>query len=159
MIQDTASSATFCALLAARERATDGAAGRDGIANCPTLVAYTSEHSHSSIEKACTMSGIGRSNLRMVPSDPETFAMDPDALAALMKEDAELGTHAHVDKRASDKILVDGIGLPPTGLKSPGHDFTAGTPMTPSHFFGGADSPQAASPTPKTRKLSAFFGM
>ena len=77
----------------------------------------------------------------------------------LMKEDAELGSHAHVDKRASDKILKDGIGLPPTVLKSPGHDFTVGTPMTPSHFFGDAGSPQAGSPTPKTRKLSAFFGM
>ena len=91
VIQDTASSATFCALLAARERATDGAAGRDGIASCPTLVAYTSEHAHSSIEKACTMSGIGRANLRLVPSDPETFALDTDALAALMKEDADAG--------------------------------------------------------------------
>ncbi len=91
VIQDTASSATFCALLAARDRITDGVAGRDGVASCPTLVAYTSEHAHSSIEKACTMSGIGRANLRSIPSDPETFAMDADALAAAMHEDAEAG--------------------------------------------------------------------
>ncbi len=91
VIQDTASSATFCALLAARERVTDGVAGRDGLSACPPLVAYTSEHAHSSIEKACTMSGIGRANLRLVPSDPESFAMDVDALEKMMKEDADAG--------------------------------------------------------------------
>ena len=91
VIQDTASSATFCALLAARDRVTDGVAGRDGVAACPPLVAYTSEHAHSSIEKACTMSGIGRANLRLVPSDPETFAMDVDTLATMMAEDTAAG--------------------------------------------------------------------
>ncbi|MDG2022221.1 MAG: pyridoxal-dependent decarboxylase [Phycisphaerales bacterium] len=91
VIQDTASSATFCALLAARERATDGVAGRDGVSACPPLVAYTSEHAHSSVEKACGMAGLGRANLRLVPSDPETLAMRPDELERLMDEDAAAG--------------------------------------------------------------------
>jgi len=77
----------------------------------------------------------------------------------LLKEDEERGTHAHVDQRTSDKLLVDGIGLPPANLKSPSHDFTVGTPMTPSHFFGGGgDSPQV-SPTPKSKAMGAFFGL
>ena len=91
VIQDTASSATLCSLLAARERATDGVAGRDGVTACPPLVAYTSEHAHSSVEKACGMAGIGRANLRLVPADPETHAMRPDELERLMDEDVAAG--------------------------------------------------------------------
>ncbi len=45
VIQDTASSATLCAVLAARERATDFAAGRDGVPG--DLVAYSSTQAHS----------------------------------------------------------------------------------------------------------------
>ena len=50
MIQDTASSATLCALLAARERATAGASNKRGCDG--RLVAYTSTQAHSSVEKA-----------------------------------------------------------------------------------------------------------
>ena len=90
VIQDTASSASLCALLAARERATDGVAGRDGMAACPPLTAYTSEHAHSSIEKACGVAGIGRSALRLIETDDE-HRMRPDALAAAMAADRDAG--------------------------------------------------------------------
>ena len=50
VIQDTASSASLCALLAARERATNFASNATGCDG--KLVAYTSSQAHSSLEKA-----------------------------------------------------------------------------------------------------------
>jgi aromatic-L-amino-acid decarboxylase len=50
VIQDTASSATLCALLAARDRVTDGAATERGVP--AGLTAYASSQAHSSVEKA-----------------------------------------------------------------------------------------------------------
>src|SRR5262249_54596885 len=88
VIQDTASSATLCALLAARERATGFRANEDGCDG--TLVAYTSEHAHSSMEKAVKIAGIGKKNLRLIGVDEE-FAMRPDLLEAKIKEDLSAG--------------------------------------------------------------------
>ena len=80
VIQDTASSATLCALLAARERAGPGA----------PLVAYASDQAHSSVEKAARIAGLGREGLRAVASDAQ-FAMRPDALAAALAADRAAG--------------------------------------------------------------------
>ena len=88
VIQDTASSASLCALLAAREKATGYAsneAGCDG-----KLVAYTSSQAHSSIEKACKIAGLGRANLRLIEVD-ENFALRPEALARRIAQDREAG--------------------------------------------------------------------
>ena len=57
VIQDSASSATLCALLAARERITQGTSNKRGCDG--SLIAYTSCQAHSSIEKACMIAGIG----------------------------------------------------------------------------------------------------
>jgi aromatic-L-amino-acid decarboxylase len=86
VIQDSASSAGLCAILVARERATDWRAGEDGLGACPPLVFYASEEAHSSIEKAVTIAGLGRRGLRLIPTDDD-FAMRPDALAAAIRED------------------------------------------------------------------------
>jgi aromatic-L-amino-acid/L-tryptophan decarboxylase len=88
VIQDTASSATLCALLAARERATNFAGNRKGAPE--TLRAYTSTQAHSATEKAMGIAGIGREHLRLIEVD-ETFAMDPAALARAMQQDRESG--------------------------------------------------------------------
>ncbi len=88
VIQDTASSAALCALLAARERATGGKTNESGCDG--RLVAYASSQAHSSIEKAVKIAGIGRRNLRLVEVD-EAFAMRPDALAARIREDRAAG--------------------------------------------------------------------
>ncbi len=88
VIQDTASSAALCALLAARERATGGRANENGCDG--RLVAYASSEAHSSIEKAVKIAGVGRRNLRLVEVD-DTFAMRPDALAARIREDRAAG--------------------------------------------------------------------
>jgi len=88
VIQDTASSASLCALLAARERATNfrtNAKGGDG-----SLVAYTSTQTHSSIEKAMKIAGLGSENLRLIAVD-EKFALRPDALAAAIDADRKAG--------------------------------------------------------------------
>ena len=88
VIQDTASSAALCALLAARERATgyeSNECGCDG-----RLVAYASTQTHSSVEKAVKIAGLGRTNLRQIEVD-HTFAMRPDALARQIAEDRKAG--------------------------------------------------------------------
>ncbi len=90
VIQDSASSATLCAMLAARERA-EGMTCREGGLKLP-LVAYASREAHSSVQKAASIVGIGRSRLRLVDTD-ETLAMRPDALAAAVQRDREAGLH------------------------------------------------------------------
>jgi aromatic-L-amino-acid decarboxylase len=81
VIQDSASSATLCALIAARERAG---------APYGTLAGYTSTQAHSSVEKAWRVAGLDPANLRQVPVDA-AFAMRPDALATLLAADVEAG--------------------------------------------------------------------
>ena len=88
VIQDTASNASLCALLAARERATNFASNQRGCDG--KLVAYTSSQAHSSIEKAIQVAGIGKQNLRLVDVDDQ-FAMRPDVLLRLIAEDRERG--------------------------------------------------------------------
>ncbi len=88
VIQDSASSATLCALLAARERTTVGASNRLGCDG--RLVAYTSTQGHSSIEKAVRIAGIGAENLRLVEVD-DAFAMRPEALARQVDRDRQSG--------------------------------------------------------------------
>ena len=88
VIQDAASSAVLCALLAARERAT-GYASNDG--GCDgRLVAYTSTQAHSSVEKAVKIAGLGKANLRLIEPD-ESFAMRPDLLARQIAQDRAAG--------------------------------------------------------------------
>ena len=88
VIQDTASSASLCAVLAARERATNFAVNQRGCEE--KLVAYTSSQAHSSIEKAIQVAGIGRQNLRLIEVD-DAFAMKPEALARQIEQDRRDG--------------------------------------------------------------------
>ena len=88
VIQDTASSAALCALLAARERATGGGANRDGCDG--SLTCYVSTETHSSVVKAVRIAGLGDANLRAIPVD-DTFAMRPDALATAIRQDLAAG--------------------------------------------------------------------
>jgi aromatic-L-amino-acid decarboxylase len=88
VIQDTASSATLCALLAARERATGFASNAKGCDG--RLTAYTSNQAHSSVEKAVKIAGLGSENLRLIDVD-ERFAMRPDALARAIAQHRKSG--------------------------------------------------------------------
>jgi len=88
VIQESASSAALCAVVAARERTTQGQSnlkGADG-----SLVAYISTQTHSSIEKAVRIAGLGSDNLRMIDVD-ENFAMRPDLLAEAIAADRAAG--------------------------------------------------------------------
>ncbi len=51
---------------------------------------YTSEHAHSSVEKAAITLGIGQEGVRQIATDSE-FRMDPAALARAIQEDREAG--------------------------------------------------------------------
>lgn len=84
VIQDTASSASLCALLAARERATHFASNRRGCDG--RLVAYCSTQTHSSVEKDMKIAGLGSDNLRLIDVD-QNFAMRPNALARQIEAD------------------------------------------------------------------------
>ncbi len=88
VIQDTASSAALCALLAARERATNYVSNKKGCDG--KLIAYVSTQTHSSLQKAAMISGIGMDNLRLVEVD-DKFAMRPDALARQIESDRSNG--------------------------------------------------------------------
>jgi len=88
VIQDTASSASLCALLAARERATNFASNRHGCDG--KLVAYTSSQAHSSLEKGAQIAAIGNEHLRAIEVDAN-FAMRPDALRRRIEQDRNAG--------------------------------------------------------------------
>ncbi len=88
VIQDTASSASLCALLAARETITEFESNRSGTP--VNLVAYTSNQAHSSVEKAARIAGIGSDHLHLIEVD-EKFAMSAPALAKAIKKDRERG--------------------------------------------------------------------
>lgn len=88
VIQDTASSAALSALLAARERKTNYQTNDTG--NLGNLVAYVSGHTHSSVEKAVKIAGIGKNNLRLIGVD-EKLAMRPELLEAAINEDISNG--------------------------------------------------------------------
>jgi aromatic-L-amino-acid/L-tryptophan decarboxylase len=88
VIQDTASSAALCALLAARERATGYVSNKKGCNG--KLVAYASTQTHSSLEKAAMIAGMGVESLRLIEVD-ENFAMRPEALARQIEADRRAG--------------------------------------------------------------------
>ncbi len=88
VVQDTASSSTLCAVLAGRERALGHSGNEAGIGD--RLVAYTSAHAHSSVEKAVRIAGIGSARLRHVDVDAG-YAMVPEALDAAIRADVAAG--------------------------------------------------------------------
>ena len=83
VIEESASGATLCALLAARWRtAGDGPFDQ--------LRAYTSTQAHSSVEKAVRIAGLRPEQLRLIDVD-DAYALRPDALAGAMGEDRAAG--------------------------------------------------------------------
>jgi aromatic-L-amino-acid/L-tryptophan decarboxylase len=79
VIQDSASTATLAAILTARERITGFSINNDGAGKAGTLRVYCSEQTHSSVDKAVKIGGIGRKNLVKIPVK-EDFSMDPQKL-------------------------------------------------------------------------------
>lgn len=90
VLQDTASSSSFTALLAARERlgAEIRRRGMAGRADLPSLLLYVSEQAHSSLEKAAIAAGLGQDSVQKVLADA-SYRMDPEALDERIREDRE----------------------------------------------------------------------
>jgi aromatic-L-amino-acid decarboxylase len=87
IIYDTASTSSMHAIVCARELVAPEARSEGSRGD---LVLYTSEQSHSSIEKGAIAVGLGQKNVRKVPVDSE-FRMRPDALAAMIEQDKAAG--------------------------------------------------------------------
>lgn len=91
VIQDTASSCTMIALVAARERATGHGAVHKGMQHGEApLVVYTSEQAHSSVQKAAMLAGFGMEHVRSVAVDGDR-AFDVEALRRCIEQDVRQG--------------------------------------------------------------------
>ena len=90
-IQDTASTATLCAMLTARERATQYAVNEKGFTGQKFTI-YCSAQVHSSIEKGAKIAGFGKEQVRKIAVD-EAYAMKADALKACIEKDLAEGYH------------------------------------------------------------------
>lgn len=93
IIYDTASVSSLHAVAAARENISSlkvRELGMSGRKDLPRLRLYTSEHSHSSIEKAAVTLGIGLENVRKISVD-EDFKMIPAELEKAISEDKAAG--------------------------------------------------------------------
>ncbi|MEO9650488.1 MAG: pyridoxal-dependent decarboxylase [Roseobacter sp.] len=91
VIQDSASSATLSAILTMRERATESTGNRTGLSGGKRLRIYCSDQVHSSIDRACWVSGIGQDNLVKITGTGPRFGMDAVALDAAIKSDLAAG--------------------------------------------------------------------
>lgn len=89
VIQDSASTATLAALLSAREKATENTVNHKGFTH-QTLRVYCSEETHSSIDKAVKIAGIGSINLVKIKTDA-TMALIVDELALQIAHDLKKG--------------------------------------------------------------------
>jgi aromatic-L-amino-acid decarboxylase len=90
VISDTASTATFTAVLAALHRASDGDVRRTGVGAVPWRL-YASSQAHSSLVKAAMMAGLGEESVRAIGVDQATQQIDVDALRAAVASDLEAG--------------------------------------------------------------------
>src|SRR5437764_1471080 len=87
IVYDTASTGSMHAIVCAREMVAPETRVNG---SQPDLTLYTSEQSHSSIEKGAIAVGIGQNNVRKVPVDSE-FRMKPNALAQMVEQDIAAG--------------------------------------------------------------------
>jgi aromatic-L-amino-acid decarboxylase len=110
VIQHTASDAALVALLAALHRASDGATEHAGVAAGPFAV-YASDQTHSSVEKACRIAGLGSDALRKVGVDPRTLAARPEQLRDLIAADRAAGV--------VPTLVVATVGTTSTGAVDP----------------------------------------
>ena len=89
-LHDSATTATLSAVLTMREAALDWAGLQDGLSGQPRLRLYASAETHSSVDKAARVAGIGQANLVKVPTDA-SLSMQPEALDAAIRADLAAG--------------------------------------------------------------------
>ncbi|WP_448608022.1 aminotransferase class V-fold PLP-dependent enzyme [Geodermatophilus sp. URMC 60] len=89
VVQDSSSGANLVALLAALHRASGGATVRSGVRPDECTV-YVSAETHSSMEKAVRIAGLGSDAVRIVEVDGD-LAMRPQSLKARLERDVARG--------------------------------------------------------------------
>ena len=110
VIQHTASDAALVALLAALHRVSGGRTERAGVA-AGRYAVYTSAQTHSSVEKACRIAGLGADALRKIDIDPATLAVQPTLLREAIEHDVRRGI--------TPALVVASIGATGTGAVDP----------------------------------------
>jgi aromatic-L-amino-acid/L-tryptophan decarboxylase len=90
VIQDTASTATLCALLTAREKVSNYEVNKSGFNKNQRYRIYCSSEAHSSIEKAIKIAGFGSNNLVKIDVDSQ-FSMDSKRLNEAIEKDLSDG--------------------------------------------------------------------
>lgn len=90
VLQDTASSSTLCAILTMRETALEWRGNQQGLTQLPQVRIYASTRTHSSIDKAMWVAGLGQDNLVKIPTDDD-FSMNVDALKQAIAQDRAAG--------------------------------------------------------------------
>jgi len=103
------SMANLTALGAARRAVAPGVRD-DGFAGTPPLVVYASEEVHNCVDKAVDLLGIGRRQLRKIPTD-DRFRVRVDALRAAIDADRKAGLNP--------AIVVGNAGTVNTGSIDP----------------------------------------
>lgn len=84
------SMANLVALTIARDARAGFDVVEEGLVHQPQLVIYCSKETHNSVDKAAGVLGIGRKNLRKIPTDAE-YRVDLDALRRAIAEDRAAG--------------------------------------------------------------------
>jgi aromatic-L-amino-acid decarboxylase len=107
-IHDSATTATFSAVLTMRERALGHEGLTKGLSAQPRLRLYASAQNHSSIDKAARLSGVGQDNLVKIPTlgAESHYSMDPDALNAAILADLDAG-----HRPAGVILVIGGTGI------------------------------------------------
>jgi len=91
VIQDTASVANLCSILTARELRSGFSANRSGLGKLgETYTVYCSRETHSSVDKAVRIAGLGSESLRKIPVD-RCFRMLASELEAMIERDTATG--------------------------------------------------------------------
>ncbi|MFN8242136.1 MAG: aminotransferase class I/II-fold pyridoxal phosphate-dependent enzyme [Bacteroidales bacterium] len=90
VIQDTASTATLAAIITAREKATGFVVNENGYSGNPFLRIYCSEQTHSSVDKAVKIAGLGKKSLVKVGVNAD-YSMNTEKLALAIEEDIKKG--------------------------------------------------------------------
>lgn len=89
-IHDSATTATLSAVLAMREAALGWKGNAEGLSALPRLRLYASDQTHSSVDKAARVAGIGQANLVKIETD-ENDALKPGALDRVIAADRAAG--------------------------------------------------------------------
>ncbi|MGH8959738.1 MAG: aminotransferase class V-fold PLP-dependent enzyme [Jatrophihabitantaceae bacterium] len=110
VIQHSASDAVLVALLAALNRVSEGRTEHAGV-GAERYAVYTSNQTHSSVEKACRIAGLGSDALRKLDVDPATHAARCEHLRELVARDVADGV--------VPTLVVASVGATGTGAIDP----------------------------------------